>query len=238
MENAGVRRPPYGPVGPVVALLQRYRRTNLPDAVDKALLRSLGIGRSNESKVVNVLAYLGYVDPEGRPTGAFRDLQATTDEEFRRHLALRVRAAYAHVFDAVDLEGAGYEAVYRHFGRRHSVSLGDNMARTFVGLCREAGIPAPEPAKAAGAAGPARSERAPRAGEARQPLAATAPAGGAPTDDELRRLYLQRLIEGLGAWTVSPGMDAAAIREVRAARAADLERIERLLGLGRGRASG
>src|SRR5262245_29355248 len=69
------RTPPYGPARGMLEGLRLLQRTS-PNVVDQELLRSQGIARGNEYKVVGALRYLGLIDEDGRPTDRARLLKA------------------------------------------------------------------------------------------------------------------------------------------------------------------
>lgn len=236
------RMPPYGPVSPVIEILEHYRRNELPQAFDRALLRRLDIAPNNESKVLNTLQWLGFTDDAGRPTTVFRRLQASSTEEFERVLRERLRAAYSAFFDELDPTTASYDDSYRFFARNYSMSLGDPMARLFVGLCRTAGLSMAETRRSAGAAarktvsssrGQQPRRQQPEPAPAARPPDVSTVSGSETTpealEEDLRRLYLRKLIEGLTPLPLDPNLDPERLSRLAELRAAELDRIERLL---------
>lgn len=243
---AGSRRlPPYGPVSPVTEVLEYYRKHELPQTFDRALLRGLEIAPNNESKVLNTLHWLGFIDEAGRPTTVFRRLQASDNEEFERVLRERLRAAYSEVYDHLDPTKASFDEIYRFFARTYSMSLGNAMARLFVGLCQSAGLPMAETRRSPGTAA-RKAASLPRSQPQRRPQPAAPPVSRSPQaqpgetkeaapheqrelEEDLRRLYLRKLIEGLAPLPADPNIDPEVRRQLAELRERELDRIERLL---------
>ncbi|MCS6801852.1 MAG: DUF5343 domain-containing protein [Chloroflexota bacterium] len=141
MATEAVRRtPPYGPAKGMLEGLRLLQRTS-PSIVDQELLRSHGIARGNEYKVVGALRYLGLIDEEGRPTERARLLKARGAVQLL-NLQQIVRDAYPTLFRKLDLRAATRDDIYNHF--LADLGLQPEMAakatRFFLELARAAGF--------------------------------------------------------------------------------------------------
>jgi hypothetical protein len=134
------RTPPYGPAKGMLEGLRLLQRTS-PSIVDQELLRSQGIARGNEYKVVGALRYLGLVDEDGRPTDRARLLKARGPVQLL-NLQQIVRDAYPTLFRKLDLRSATRDDIYNHF--LADLGLQPEMAakatRFFLELARAAGF--------------------------------------------------------------------------------------------------
>lgn len=134
------RTPPYGPAKGMLEGLRLLQRTS-PSIVDQELLRSQGIARGNEYKVIGALRYLGLIDEEGRPTERARLLKARGAVQLL-NLQQIVREAYPTLFRKLDLRSATRDDVYNHF--LADLGLQPEMAakatRFFLELARAAGF--------------------------------------------------------------------------------------------------
>ncbi|MFN8532709.1 MAG: DUF5343 domain-containing protein [Dehalococcoidia bacterium] len=134
------RTPPYGPAKGMLEGLRLLQRTS-PNLVDQELLRTNGIARGNEYKVVGALRYLGLVDEDGRPTERARLLKARGAVQ-TLNLQQIVREGYPTLFRKLDMRTASRDDIYNHF--LADLGLQPEMAakatRFFLELARAAGL--------------------------------------------------------------------------------------------------
>lgn len=95
--------------GKVPDLLARIRETGVPSKVNREWLKSLGLVKSNDSSLINVLKQVGFVDASNSPTPAWRQFRGGDHQQV---LARAVKQGYADLYatfpnahekDAIDL---------------------------------------------------------------------------------------------------------------------------------------
>lgn len=89
------RRAPYVPASTFKDFLRLARRAAVPDKVDAAYIRRLGI-KGSESSLVSTLKFLGVIDQHGFPTHAYVELQGQNWREALRQMVFDV---YGPLFD-------------------------------------------------------------------------------------------------------------------------------------------
>lgn len=224
------RKAAYVSAAALSQFLDHIRYVSTPKKVDAGLLRDYGVSEGNVFSLMSALKFLGLVDNEGKPTPAFSSLQVM-GEEFVSNLREVVNTAYADLFTRLDVSRDSREHIRNFFSRNYSPSQSDKATVLFLDLCKEAGIPVAaegEPrAVRVSTPRPVKKQRVPPEQvtpaikeEAETPL----------TDDELRRIYLKKLVDQVSSPDTA-GKDAEAIKAEAELRKAELDRIEQLLGI-------
>lgn len=92
---------PYVPGPGGLVQVVKHFRNSFPSAVTADTLRKLGFAPKNESYVLNVLRFLGLVDPvEGKRTKAAEKVfNLHDDESFHKEFSTLVRDAYSELFN-------------------------------------------------------------------------------------------------------------------------------------------
>ena len=233
MANKGKnkRKAPYISAAALSQFFDHIRYVSTPKKVDAGLLRDYGVSEGNVFALMSALKFLGVIDNEGSPTPAYNSLQVM-GEEFISNLQEVVNTAYADLFARLDVSRDSREHIRNYFSRNYGASQSNKATILFLDLCREAGIPVAsesEAVKKGVGAKPTISRTAKkqieRPEEEKVGLTETT-----MSDDELRKLYLKKLVD-----QVSPpdtaGKDAEAIKAEAELRQAELDRIEKLLGI-------
>jgi hypothetical protein len=140
--TTSVTNRPYGPPANVIAVLQRLRTRNLPERVDSEYLRDAGVSEGTISRTSFGLRFLGLITDEGAPTQPLRSIHTSTDEEYHSILAGLMREAYKEVFDVVNPAEDSQDRILNVFRRYTPASQRPRMVIFFLGMCREASIPA------------------------------------------------------------------------------------------------
>ena len=134
---------PYisGQAGLTAALTQL--RKGFPAKVDAGYLQRFNIAPANESYIISILRFLGFIDDEGNrvedKTGYFYG----NDDGFKSGLEDTLRIAYAKLFaemgdDALDAERAGLTHWFRQADKTSDL-VGQRQAATFHMLAAFAG---------------------------------------------------------------------------------------------------
>jgi len=224
------RLAPYVPASAMSQFFDHIRYVKTPDVVTSGLLEDYNIPKGHAFALLSALKFLVLTEDNGTPTPAYKALQ-TSGEEFRANLEEIVRKAYSDLFSVVDPSRNGREHIKNFFSRNYSPATAERATALFLDLCGEAGIPTLEgkPAKKGVGAKPVISKAAKKQierSEGEKVGLAETPISG----DELRKLYLKKLVD-----QVSPpdtaGKDAEAIKAEAELRKAELDRIEKLLGI-------
>lgn len=232
------RNAPYTSTAALSQFFDHIRYVTTPKKVDAGLLLDYGISKGNVFALMSALKFLGLIDNGGRPTPAFNSVQVM-GEEFAGNLREVVNTAYADLFARLDVSRDSREHIRNYFARNYSPSQSDKATILFLDLCKEADIPVAaglERAKGdiSGKAiirGPVKK----REGIYEQPrpsIEAIEQQAEIPMSaDELRRMYIGKLIDQVSQPDTA-GKDAEAVRAEAELRKAELDRIEKLLGIG------
>ncbi len=228
------RKPPYVAAGTLWQFLNKLKFVSVPPHLDARELEEYGIPKNWAYHLLSTLKFLNLVEKNGKTTAALQSLQMRGDE-YKHNLEDVVRNAYADLFLKIDPAKDSRANILNFFMKHYNTSPSgaDKATTLFLDLCGEAGIPTLEekPARKDVGAKPAISrgikKQVERPEEEKVGLAETP-----LSDDELRKIYLRRLID-----QVSPpdtaGKDAEAIKAEAQLRKAELDRIEELLGMAR-----
>lgn len=120
----------------LAGFLEGIQRDGKPDKASTKWLKSSGYTSSNDTSMVNVLQFIGFVDSSRIPTDIW---QAYRDKSKSKHvLAACIRSSYSLLFDHYpDADTRSPEDLGNFF--RANTALGDSaislMVRTFRALC-------------------------------------------------------------------------------------------------------
>jgi hypothetical protein len=228
----GKRSAPYVPAKALDAFFERIRYVSTPEKVDAGLLLDYGISKGNVFALISALKFLGLIDEDNMPTEVFKALQMTGGE-FTKNLQGVVENSYADLFSKLDITRDSREHVRNYFARNFSTAKASDAATLFLTLCRKADIPLSEDLQSKRGevkhrrTVPHRTSRD-TSGAVRVSRPPQAASQVIVTDDELKKLYLKRLIDQI-APPDTAGKDAEAIKAEAELRQIELDRIERLL---------
>lgn len=228
------RKAPYISAAALSQFFDHIRYVSTPKKVDTGLLSDYGVSRGNVFALMSTLKFLGLINNEGSPTPAYSSLQVM-GEEFVNNLREVVTSAYADLFARLDVSRDSREHIRNYFARNYGVSQSNKATILFLDLCKEASIPiaaGTETAKKDISARVTTSRPTRKQGE--QAEQATLPieqkAETPVSDDELRRMYIRKLVDQV-AQPDTAGKDAEAIKAEAELRKAELDRIEKLIGI-------
>jgi len=229
------RLAPYVPASALSQFFDHIRYVKTPDVVTSGLLQDYNIPKGHAFALLSALKFLGITEDDGTPTPAYKALQ-TSGEEFRANLEEVVSRSYSDLFSVADPSRNGREHIKNFFARNYSPATAERATALFLDLCGEAGIPAlEEKSSAVTKAKPTPSKQRTRTTTTTQVSEEESKEGRrepeAPlSDDELRRIYLRKLMEQISPPDTA-GKDAEAIKAEAELRRAELDRIEKLIGL-------
>jgi hypothetical protein len=218
------RNAPYVSASALSEFFDHIRYVSTPKKVDSGLLLDYGISKGNVFAMMSALKFLGLIDREGKPTPAFSSLQVM-GEEFLSNLREVVNTAYADLLSRLDVSKDSREHIRNYFARNYSLSQSNKATILFLDLCKEAGISV------------AATEATRKDVDGKVTVSSVAVRKIVPTrqeaetvvsDNELRRIYLRKLIDQVSSPDTA-GKDAEAIKAEAELRKAELDRIEKLL---------
>lgn len=235
-KKGGKRNAPYVAAKAINAFFERIRYVSTPDRVDAGLLLDYGIPKGNVFALISAIKFLGLVDDEGFPTPVFKTLQVT-GEEFITNLQSVIKNSYADLFSKLDISRDSREHIRNYFARNYSAAKAGDSTNLFLALCRQAQIPLSEEMQSRrGKVGLKREVSRPASQRTTGVIRVeTQPQVQAQVQaplslDELKRLYINRLISQISA-PDTVGKDAEAIKAEAELRRIELDRIEKLLGI-------
>lgn len=230
------RSAPYVSASTLSSFFDHVRWVSTPKKVDTGLLQDYGMPKGNIGALVSALKFFGLVEDDGTPTPAFKMIQ-TGGDEFRANLDEIVRRAYGDVFSRLDPSRDSREKLRNYFARNYSPAVSRKATILFLDLCKEAGISVAEgivvTTKATAKTPPPSAKKELAKRPEQQPLLLETERKtpvATLTDDDLRRMYVRRLIENMPV-SDTTGKDAQAIEAEARLIDAQLARIERLLGI-------
>lgn len=228
------RNAPYVSATALSQFFDHIRYVTTPKKVDAGLLLDYGISKGNVFALVSALKFLGLIDNGGKPTPAFGSLQVM-GEEFVSNLREVVNTAYDDLFARLDVSRDSREHIRNYFARNYSPSQSDKATILFLDLCKEANIPIAAGTEATKKDISARvTTPRPIRKQGEQDKQATLPieqkAETPVSDDELRRMYIRKLVDQVSQPDTA-GKDAEAIKAEAELRKAELDRIEKLIGI-------
>jgi hypothetical protein len=91
---------PYSPGGPggISAAINQLLRS-FPKTVDSETLKKLSIAPKNESYIINILRFIGAIDPNGNRTEKAASTFTKSNDEFKQAFEEMIRPAYAGLFE-------------------------------------------------------------------------------------------------------------------------------------------
>jgi hypothetical protein len=232
------RSAPYVSAASLSSFFDHVRWVSTPKKVDQGLLLDYGLPKGSVGALLSALKFFGLVEGDGTPTPAFKMIQ-TGGDEFRKNLEQIVKRSYGDLFSRLDPSRDSREKIRNYFARNFSPAISNKATILFLDLAKEAGIPvAEEPPIEGRVQRVSRVPRKPKRQPSEQSLPQEAPKFehkppiATLSDEDLQRMYIKRLIEGL-APPDTGGKDAEAIEADAKLYNAQLERIERLLKIGK-----
>ncbi len=119
-------------------------RKSLPSVIDASVLKKLGFAPKNESRLINVLRFIGVIDTEANVTTEARSVFTQHDDAaFAQGFETLIETAYADLFSlhndvAWDLDNAALVTYFRQTDQT-TASVGKWQATTFQLLSAFAG---------------------------------------------------------------------------------------------------
>jgi hypothetical protein len=132
-----------------IAQMVTQLRKSFPSTINSETIKKLGLAPNNESYVINVLQYVGVIDPEGKKTpAAAKVFSHHKDEEFAKEFASLVQKAYSSLFDlhgdsTWQLDNDELITFFRQSDQT-SATIGQRQANTFrilAGLSGHGDVP-------------------------------------------------------------------------------------------------
>jgi len=225
-----IRKPPYVAAGTLWEFFNKLKFVATPSHLDAKELEEYGIPKHWTYHLLSALKFLNLVEKNGKTTPALQSLQMR-GEEFKPNLEEVVRNAYAELFSKVDPARDSRANIINFFMKHYGISpSGAEKATTlFLDLCAEADIPTlQEKTSTALKTRPTPSKL--------KVKTATVEGGGEPevtralSGDDLKNRYLSKLIEQISPPDTA-GKDADAVKAEMELRKAELDRIEKLIGI-------
>jgi len=140
--------------GPLVQVLSHFRRS-FPTSTTADTLKKLGFAAQNESRILNILRFLGLIDESGDKTSAASRVFSLEDPEFAEEFGKLLAEAYKDLFDlhADEAWSLGQEKLVKFFRTADNTTalVAKHQASTFRTLAGFSGhgeIPEPRSAKA------------------------------------------------------------------------------------------
>ncbi|MBV6889201.1 DUF5343 domain-containing protein [Xanthomonas campestris pv. spermacoces] len=127
-----------------VAQMVIQLRKSFPAAINSDTVKRLGLAPNNESYVINVLQFVGIIDPEGKKTSeAAKVFSHHKDEDFSKSFSALVQKAYHELFelhgdDAWKLSNDDLITFFRQSDQT-SATIGGRQANIFKVLAGLAG---------------------------------------------------------------------------------------------------
>lgn len=140
-----------------IAQMVTQLRKSFPPAINSETVKKLGLAPNNESYVINVLQYVGVIDPDGKKTAAAAKVFSVhKDDEFAKGFAELVKEAYSGLFElhgegSWQLSSDDLITFFRNSDQT-SATIGQRQANTFrilAGLAGYGDIPEAKPKKGA-----------------------------------------------------------------------------------------
>lgn len=119
-----------------IAQMVTQLRKAFPASINSETVKKLGLAPNNESYVINVLQYVGVIDPDGKKTpAAAKVFSVHKDDEFAKGFAALVKEAYSALFElhgegSWQLSSDDLITFFRHSDQT-SATIGQRQANTF-----------------------------------------------------------------------------------------------------------
>ncbi len=131
---------PYTSPASVIEVLTRYRERGMTTPFTKEVLERAGIPATLSGRTMQALKILDFVDGEGNPTDAFRDVSRAPDAEYKQRLGEMLCATYADVLSFADPATDSYDRVRDAFRAFDPRGQQERMVTLFLGLLDHVGL--------------------------------------------------------------------------------------------------
>jgi hypothetical protein len=124
--------------GKLTSLLKKIRETGVPPKATVAWIKRIGFTSSNDTSMLNVLRYIGFIDSTGVPTPAWKEYRG---RDFKEILGRAIKSGYESLYavypDAHDRPNADLFHVFSSQTTSGKATV-DKMVTTFKALAGEA----------------------------------------------------------------------------------------------------
>ncbi len=141
-------RHPYVISNAALSSTVTHLRNSFPDTVTSVTLKKLGFAPGSESRVINMLNFLGIIDDDGKGIEVAKETFLLDDAAFQQGFRAFVRSSYAGLFDlhkdgAWQLQRDRLIQFFRTNDKTTAI-VGQRQARTFSVLCQISGYGEPK----------------------------------------------------------------------------------------------
>jgi hypothetical protein len=122
--------------GRIKPLLDKVKGSGIPDSVSIKTLQAWGFKSTNDRPLLNILKYLGFIDPAGTPSTLWKSYRG--DKTSKAVLARAIRLSYGELFKLYpDANRKDTEALRHYFSTNSSVGSDtiNFIVATFRRLC-------------------------------------------------------------------------------------------------------
>lgn len=90
---------PYSASSHIIQVINHFRNS-FPSVVDATTLKKLGYAANNESRIINILRFLNFIDEEGKKSESAKKVFSIIDDvEFSSEFKKIVKTSYSDLFD-------------------------------------------------------------------------------------------------------------------------------------------
>jgi hypothetical protein len=132
---------PYAPPSAVLAVIQFYRKRDVPASVNLTNLQQIGVTEALAPRVLAALKFLNLLNEDGTTTEQFRAIRYASDDDYTQVLTGILEAAYKGVLDHLDITTAGERELNNAFIPYSPGGQRQRMITLFQALAKEAGWP-------------------------------------------------------------------------------------------------
>jgi hypothetical protein len=132
---------PYAPPSAVLAVIQFYRKRDVPPSVNVTNLQQIGVTESLAPRTMAALKFLNLLHDDGTTSDQFRAIRYANDDDYQQVLTGILEAAYKDVLDHIDLAKAGDRELNNAFIPFSPGAQRGRMITLFQALAKEAGWP-------------------------------------------------------------------------------------------------
>ena len=129
---------PYTPLtGKINKYFEKFQEVGVPNKVNTSWLKTLGFKSGNDTYILRVLKYIGFIDDSGIPTEFWKQYKDPTKAKIV--IAQAIKQGYKKLFDLYpDAFRKDREALYAFFSSEtgKAKSTVDLMVTTLVNLCQ------------------------------------------------------------------------------------------------------
>jgi uncharacterized protein DUF5343 len=138
---------PYASFGNINIILKKIRKGWTPAQIDPGDLERVGITKSNLSRVMATLEFLGLIFDAGTTNETtWKAIATATEAEYPQVLEGILRSAYSNIFELYpDPSEANDVQLTNAFRKNEPLAQLGRMVSLFRGLCQEAGLITGEP---------------------------------------------------------------------------------------------